>query len=123
MDKLQTNCKLAGHIKVFYPDETQKLLIFHAFLDMMAPASSKCNYCTINRLFSSEPTPTVGNSGDKCHSPSTKNLISYLCTIPHSVNNWLIAYKHALIKRFLVLTEVTSQVLASMLSENSCMSQ
>uniref|UniRef100_A0A9I9EDH8 Uncharacterized protein n=1 Tax=Cucumis melo TaxID=3656 RepID=A0A9I9EDH8_CUCME len=36
------------------------------------------NYSTTNRLFSIKPSPTVGNSGDSCHSPSTKNLISYL---------------------------------------------
>lgn len=27
------------------------------------------------------PSPTVGYSGDRCHSPSTKNLISYLYNI------------------------------------------
>jgi len=35
-------------------------------------------YSTISKLFLVSPSPTVGNSGDMCHSPSTKNLISYL---------------------------------------------
>lgn len=35
-------------------------------------------HSTINKLFFINPSPTSGNSGDSCHSPSTKNLISYL---------------------------------------------
>lgn len=40
---------------------------------------------TINKLFSVKPSPTVGYSGESFHSPSTKNLISYLHNIKSSV--------------------------------------
>lgn len=36
------------------------------------------HYSTTNKLFFVNPSPMMGNSGDSCHSPSTKNLISYL---------------------------------------------
>lgn len=41
----------------------------------------KWSYSTVNKLFCITPSPTVGNSGDSCQSPSTKNLISYLHNI------------------------------------------
>lgn len=39
---------------------------------------ARTNYSTVSKLFFIMPSPTIGNSGDSCHSPSTKNLISYL---------------------------------------------
>lgn len=48
------------------------------FPELHTKSVQNWSYSTINQLFSIGPSPTVGNSGERCHSPSTKNLISYL---------------------------------------------
>lgn len=63
---------------IYLFEKIRHKVLLTTYLQNVARIENTYHYSTTNKLFLVNPSPIIGNSGDRCHSPSTKNLISYL---------------------------------------------